>query len=119
MHILALLLHEILPSGPLVPMAFLVLGLVFVTPLYLVRRTYGGTLLVIATIVEVFAGAALAGTETILVATACGGAAAALILHQRALRRPDGHKLVDIGLAIGGFWVTLWLYAVVSFVVSS
>jgi hypothetical protein len=115
MHIVALLLHEIAPSGPWVPIAFIVLGLVFVIPLYLVRRKYGGILLVVATIVEVIAGAALAGTEDLLVPTAFGGAAAALILHLRALRRPDGHKFVDIGLAIAGFWLTLAMYAVVSF----
>ena len=109
-----LLLHEILPSGPLVPVAFIGLGLVFVTPLYLIRRKYGGTLLIVATTVEVLAGAALAGTESVLIPTAVGGAAAALVLHLRALRRPDGYKLVDIGLAIAGFWVTLALFAIVS-----
>jgi len=77
-----------------VPIAFVVLGLVFVIPLYLVRRKYGAIPLVIVTMVEVLAGAALAGTEGMLVPTAVGGAAAALILHLRALRRPDGHKVV-------------------------
>jgi len=115
MPVLALLLHEIAPSGPWVPIAFIVLGLVFVIPLYLVRRKYGAIPLVIATMVEVLVGAALAGTEDMLVPTAVGGAAAALILHLRALRRPDGHKVVDIGLAIGGFWLTLAMYAIVSF----
>jgi hypothetical protein len=62
-----LLLHEIAPSGPWVPLAFIVLGLVFVIPLYVVRRRYGGTMLVGATIVETFAGAVLAGTEGLLV----------------------------------------------------
>ena len=115
--ILALLLHEIFPSGPIVPVAFIVLGLVFVTPLYVVRRKYGGTLLVMATLVEVIVGAVLAGTEGVLVPTAFGAAAAALIIHQRALRRPDGHGLVSIGLAIAGFWLTLGMFAIVTFVV--
>jgi len=113
MHLIALLPHEIAPSGPWVPVAFIVLGLVFVIPLYVVRRRYGGTLLVVATTVEVIAGAALAGTEGLLLPTALGGAAVALILHVRA-RRADGHKLVDIGLAIAGFWLTLAMYAIVS-----
>lgn len=114
MNILALVPHEIFPSGPLVPVAFVVLGLVFVIPLYVVRRRYGETMLVGATIVETFAGAMLAGTEGVLVPTAVGGAAVALILHLRALRRPDGHKLVDIGLAIAGFWLTLAMYVIVT-----
>ena len=117
MHILALVLHEIFPSGPWVFVAVIVLSLVFVAPLYAIRRKYGGTVLVMATIVEVIAGAALAGTEGVLVPTAFGAAAAALILHQRALRRPDGHGLVSIGLAIAGFWLTLWMLAIVTSVV--
>ena len=117
MPVLALLLHEIAPSGPWVPVAFIVLGLAFVIPLYLVRRKYGGIPLVIVTMVEVLAGAALAGTEGMLLPTAFGGAAAALILHLRALRRPDRHKFVDIGLAIAGFWLTLVIYAIVTFAV--
>jgi len=116
-HVIALVLHEILPSGPWVPVAFIGLGLVFVIPLYVVRRRYGGTMLVTATMVEVIAGAVLAGTEGVLVPTAFGGAAAALVLHLRALRRPDGHKIVDIGLAIAGFWFTLVMFAIVSYAV--
>jgi len=53
----------------------------------------------------------------VLVPTAFGGAAAALVLHLRALRRPDGHKIVDIGLAIAGFWFTLVMFAIVSYAV--
>jgi len=117
MYTLILLLHEIFPSGPLVPVAFIGLGLVFVIPLYVVRRKYGGTLLIVVTAVEIFAGAALAGTESVLIPTAFGGAGAALVLHLRALRRPDGYKLVDIGLAIAGFWFTLLVFAIVSGVV--
>ena len=109
-----LLLHEIFPAGPWVFVAFVVLGLVFVIPLYVVRRKYGGTLLVVATVVEVIAGAVLEGTESLVVPTVLGGAVAALIIHLRALRRPDGHKLVDIGLGIAGFWVTLLIYAIVA-----
>jgi len=119
MHLSLFLLHEIFPSGPLVPVALVVLGIVFVTPLCLVRRRYGGTLLVGATIVEVIAGGMLAGTEGVLVPTAFGGAAVALILHLRALRRPDGHKIVDIGLGIAGFWLALVVFAIVSYVVLS
>ena len=114
MHIIALLLHEIFPSGPWVFVALVVLGLVFVTPLYLLRRRYGGKVLVLATALEVIAGAVLAGTEGVLVPAAFGGAAAALILHRRALRRPDGHAIVDIGLAIAGFWFALLAFAIVS-----
>jgi hypothetical protein len=109
-----LLLHEIFPSGPWVLVAFIGLGLVFVTPLYVVRRKYGGKVLVLATALEVIAGAALAGTEGLLVPAAFGGAAVALILHARALRRPDGYKVVDIGLGIAGFWLTVLAFAIIS-----
>jgi len=113
-----LLLHEILPSGPWVFVAFIVLGLVFVTPLYVVRRRYGGTMLVVATTAEVMiAGVALAGPLAVLVPTVVGAAAAALILHRRALRRLDGHALLDIGLAIAGFWLALAVFAIATSVV--
>ena len=116
--VIAILLHEIFPSGPWVFVAFIVLGLVFVTPLYLLRRKYGGTMLVVATTAEVIiAGVALAGPLAVLVPTAVGAAAAALILHQRAARRPDGHALVDIGLGIAGFWLALAVFAIVFSVV--
>lgn len=115
--VLAILLHEIFPSGPFVPVALVVLALVFMTPLYLVRRKYGGTMLAVATILEVIAGVALAGTDSVLIPAAVGGAGAALILHLRALRRPDGHAIVDIGLGIAGFWVTLVIFLVGSYVV--
>jgi hypothetical protein len=114
MYVITLLLHEIFPSGPWVLVAVIGLGLVFVTPLYVIRRKYGGAALVVATTVEVIAGALLAGTQDVAVPAGFGGAATALILHLRALRRPDGHKIVDIGLAIAGFWFTLVLYAIVS-----
>jgi len=114
MYVITLLLHEILPSGPWVFIAFIGLGVLFVTPLYVIRRKYGGRLLVLATALEVIVGAVLAGPLGVLVPAAFGGAAAALILHLRALRRPDGYKVVDIGLAIAGFWLTLALYAIVS-----
>jgi len=119
MHLALLLLHEIFPSGPLVPVAFVGLGLVFVTPLCLVRRRYGGTLLVGATIVEVIAGVTLAGTDSVLGPTVFGGAVVALILHLRALRRPEGHKIVDIALGIAGFWLALVVFAIVSYAVLS
>ena len=53
----------------------------------------------------------------VLVPAAVGGAGAALILHLRALRRPDGYMVVDIGLAIAGLWLTLVMFAIVAFVV--
>ena len=112
MPVLVILLHEIFPSGPWVFMSFVVLGLAFMTPLYMVRRKYGGTLLAIATIVEVIVGVVLAGDDSVVIPAAVGGAGAALILHQRALRRPDGHAIVDIGLAVGGFWVTLVIFLI-------
>jgi hypothetical protein len=107
-------LHEIFPSGPWVLVAVIGVGIVFVTPLYVLRRMYGGKVLVLATALEVIAGAALAGTEGVMVPAAFGGAAVALILHARAVRRPDGYKVVDIGLAIAGFWLTLLAFAIVS-----
>jgi len=95
--------------------AFIILGLVFVTPLYVLRRRYGGMMLVVASTAEVIIAAiVMAGPLAIVVPTAVGAAAATLILHQRALRRPDGHALVDIALGIAGFWVALAMFAVVT-----
>lgn len=108
------LLHEIFPSGPIVPVAFIVLGLVFVTPLYLIRRKYGGTSLALATTAEVIIAGVVVSSVGALIPTAFGGAAAALILHGRALRRPDGYAFVDIGLSIAGFWFTVVMFGIVS-----
>jgi len=58
MYVITLLLHEIFPSGPWVFVAFIGLGVLFVTPLYVIRRKYGGRVLVLATTVEVIVGAA-------------------------------------------------------------
>ena len=118
MPVFAILLHEIFPSGPWVFVAFIVLGLVFVIPLYVVRRKYGGKWLVVATVVEVIGSAVLEGTESLVIPTVLGAAVAASIIHLRALHRRDGHKLVDIGLGIAGFWVTLLIYAIVVAILS-
>ena len=109
MPIAALLLHEIVPSGPVFPVVAIGVIAAVVTPLALLRRAKGARVLVIVWAVETalisFTG--FGDIPPAMIGITLG--VAAVVVHIRALRRPEGGRSADVAFATAGGLVGLMI----------